>query len=344
MSNFAFSRIYHLQVIDKGETISTQITVAPEEFISGAVGDAITAQVPTPLTPSTPRSTKTSTSLSLAEVTFNRLEAKIKFSGVSSVASSDTHVIKLYNLDRETISFIRRSGAKIILRAGYKGQYPNTPPNRLPEVFKGEVATSRVVRDGSNTVTELTLSSAITERKRATVSEYFLPSESLVNVLSKIAKKLDLPYTINIGDKSSLTLGKQKSWSGCVLDVLDRIALEYGLRVYIINEVLIIEEFASPILDEAKKITVIEINKERIKGSISLSTDHTKTEIGDETEEVDFTMFLEPRVVVGTVIRLEVEGKTSDFKVESVMHRLDTHGAAWDTVVSGKGVRTKKIT
>lgn len=341
MSGFAFDRIYYLQVIDKGETVGVTTTLNPDQFISGALSSFIDATTGNILSPQQQDFNKTSTDLSIAEITTNRIEAKIKFSGVSSVASSDTHTIKIYNLDRKTISFMRKSGVKVVLRAGYAEQYPNTHPSRFPEVFKGEIITSKVLREGNSTATVLTLSSAVTERKKAIVSESFSSSESLLGVVETISKKMGIPYIINLGDKASITLGKHRSWSGPVLDVLDRIALEYDFRVYIVNEILTIDEFSSPILDNTKKVSVIEIRNDAIKGSVSLSTDHTKTLTTDEVKEVEFTTLLEPRITVGSIVRLTVEGNTSDFKVETVVHKLDTHGPTWDTMVSAKGIRVK---
>lgn len=335
MTGFAFDRVYHLQVINKGVTTATELTfnvnTIIDDLLSGGEQTSPLLSV-----------TKSKTELSLAEVTFNRVSAKIKFSGASSSASSDTHEISIYNLDRETISAIRTTGAKIVLRAGYQQQYPNDTPDKFPVVFKGEVVTSKVTRNGNDTITELTLSSAVTERKRSKISQKFSSNTSLGTVLRTIANEVGVPYVVDIGSKETLVLRKQKSWSGATLEVLDRIAKEYGLRVYFYNEVLQIVDLLANIQATSNNPAIV-IDKERIKGSLSLSTDHTKTEVDDEKVEVEFTMFLEPRIIVGSIVRVEVEGSINDFKVEAVIHRLDTHGAVWDTVVTATGVKSKSI-
>lgn len=328
MAEFAFNRVYHLQVINKGLTTTTT-----EFNLDSLLPDGSNQQLLT---------TTTTTDVALAEVTFNRIVSKIKFSSVSTSASSDSQSLSIYNLDRETINAMRITGAKIVLRAGYKEQFPDILPSEFPVIYKGEIITSKVTREGNDTITELTLSSAATERKSAKVSEKFSSFSTLGYVLEQIANTVGIPVIINIGDKANKVLNKQKSWSGASLEVLERISNEYGLYTYISNEILQIVD-----RDDSGSVVnnpAIEVSNERIKGSLSLSTDHTKTEVDSEVVEVEFTMFLEPRVQVGSIVRVDVEGNTSDYKVETVIHRLDTHGNVWDTVVSAKGIKTKATT
>lgn len=331
MAELAFNRVYHLEVINKGLTTTTT------EFNLGSLlPDGSNQQLLT---------TTTTTDIALAEITFNRISAKVRFSSASTSASSDTQSLFIYNLDRETINAMRITGAKVVLRAGYKEQYPTFSPREFPVVYQGEIITSKITRQGNDTVTELTLSSAASERKAAKVNQFFSSEASLGQVLTTIANTTGLPVRLDIGEKANKVLNKQRSWSGATFEVLDSLAREYGLYVFIVNEILHIinraEDYVTDLTKQTATNPAIVIENERIKGSLSLSTDHTKTEVDNETIEVEFTMFLEPRVRAGSIVRVEVEGNTSDYKVETVVHRLDTHGQEWDTVVSAKGIKTK---
>lgn len=344
MTGFAFRRVYHLQVINKIEDSEKGTRVDIDT--SSVITDFLSTPPPLQLSETEEESeliriTEVTAEYSLAEIDFNRMTAKIKFSSESSSASADTHSLSLFNLDRKTIESLRTEGAKIILRAGYKEQYPTRDLSEFPEVFKGEVVSVKVKRVGNDTMTELTLSSAMTERKTARMTEGFKPTDTLGTVLRTIASHLDVPLVLNILWKENIPIGKHKTWSGEVLEVLDRLSKEYGLRVYLYNEVLQITDSLSS-FESIKYNPVIEISNEQIKGSLSLSVDNLNSTPDENSVEVEFTSFLEPRIKLGSIVKVDVEGKSGEYEVVTIMHNLDTHGGPWDTRVIAKGLKVQE--
>lgn len=304
MANFAFGRVYHLQVI----------------------------------------ASKVRGSLNIAEITTNRMNANIKFSSTSSATNSQKQTITLTNLDRDVISTLRGTGVKVVLRAGYEQQFPDLEPSEFPIIYEGEVTAINVSRTNSDTITMIELASAVTEKKVAVVSESFSKFSSLNYIITSIASKLETKFKINLGSKEDIVVNRQLSYSGTPLEVLERLGREYGLLVYLENEILKVVDKNDPsiISRSGSKATspVVYISNEKIKGSLSFSTDLVKKSGTEDSTEVEFTTLLDSRLEVGLNVRVEVEGRLGDYTIETLNYKLDTHGNVWDTCISAKSSKS----
>lgn len=263
-----------------------------------------------------------------------RLQGTFRFSSTSVASTADSHVISVYNAPEELVSILRETGIKIELRAGYQSDNGVTynDLNNLPLVFKGEKVRSKTYKDGLNTVTDILMSTALSEKRESISSEYFPGSTPIPALLKELTSSMEIPAVIVLGEEDAAkSLRKGMSIHGNSATEIQRLANAYGLVHWYQNEILYI---ASPrnLSIANPSNTMYRIEPGRIKGIVNWTTDDTvKTKSTDPSLKADFTTFLIPGLEIGNSVELEIEGNVVSLVVTSLEHDLDTHGEQWDT-------------
>lgn len=263
-----------------------------------------------------------------------RIQGTFRFSSAGIASTADSHVISIYNAPEELTSILREPGIKAELRAGYENDngVNYSDPSSLPLVFKGEKVKSKTYKDGLNTVTDILMSTALTEKRESITSELFLQNTPLKFVFDKLAEYTGLPATVVLDSEDfAKSLRKNIVVHGNTSSEIQKLATAYGLVHWYQNEQLYIGSARSLSIVNPKN-TLYKINPGRIKGVVNWSTDDTiKAKGSDPSLKADFTTFLIPGLEIGNSVELEIEGSTVTLVVTSLEHELDTHGDLWDT-------------
>lgn len=263
-----------------------------------------------------------------------RLQASLRFSSSGVSSTADSHIISIYNAPDNLIKTLRESFVKVELKAGYENDngISYSSNDSLPIIFVGEKVKSKTYKDGLNTVTDIFMSTALTEKREAISSELFLKSEPLPEFLRKLTSPINIPTTIVLDAVDSVkSLRKDLVVHGATATELQRICNSYGLVHWYQNEQLYIGSPNALSLVNPKN-TLFKIDSGRIKGVVNWTTDDSiKSVDQDSSLKADFTTFLIPNMTIGSSVELEIEGVIVTLVVTSFEHELDTHGDSWDT-------------
>lgn len=263
-----------------------------------------------------------------------RIQGTFRFSSAGVASTADSHTISIYNAPYELVSFLREPGIKVELRAGYENDngvnYADS--SSLPLVYKGEKVKSKTYRDGLNTVTDILMSTALTEKREAITSQFFPGSEPLESVIKKLASPMEIPTVVILGEEDAAkSLRKGMHIYGNAATEIQKLANSYGLVHWYQNETLYVGSARSLSIVNPKN-TLYKIHPGRIKGIVNWSTDDTvKAKGADPSLKADFTTFLIPGLEIGNSVELEIDGDLVTLVVTSLEHELDTHGDLWDT-------------
>lgn len=277
----------------------------------------------------------------LTEITENRITASVNFSAVSTTAKANSARITIFNLAEETIQLFRTKGVKVTLKAGYRTENADNELKDLPIIIRGEVTKTKISNNNVDKILELTITPLATERKTAIISKKFPQGTLLTEAIKQVCEPMivgsNLTIDFNVGkSKENFILGRTKTFSASPFEALDEILNEHGLTGNFENEILRLRNKGTPTLVTSE---IIEIDPTRIKGSLDLSTDFSKSEEGEgEGVEVDFTTFLDTRIHLNSNIQLTVNGSSGTYIVNSIGYRLDTHSNAWDVMVNASSI------
>lgn len=276
------------------------------------------------------------TKVILATLNNNQIQGNFRFSSVSSSASADVNTLRIYNAEDEINKAVRQTGVKVTVKAGYEydADIQNSSTQDLPIIYKGEVVKSKIYRNNTDTITELTLSSALTSKKESTTNISFNQNTNVQTILETVSKNLGLEAKVNLGDKSELTLTGSRSFNGNTVQILERECNRLGLTWYIQNEKIYIvnKDQLSKIIDTG---IVYTIEPGRIKGTVNWSTENTlATSSQDVKTKVDFSAFLIPNLLIGDKVQIVLGDSLTTLVVDALEHKLDWRGDTWDTTIT----------
>lgn len=273
----------------------------------------------------------------LATVQDSHVKGKFKFSSAGTSASADNNSLYLYNVEERINKAVRQTGAKVIVRAGYyeDNGIITANPEEQPIIYKGEVVKAKVVRNNNDRITQITLSSAFTNKRQAVVSQDFPKNTLVKTMLENIAKTLDLEVVISLGEKETLRTTKARSVNGNTVQVLDRECNRLGITWLMQNEKVIITN-KSQVNQAVKTASVYRINSGRIKGTVDWTTDKVNSESTEGQLKADFVTFLLPTLQIGDQVEIENEGSFVTLTVEALEHSIDFYGDVWDTKIATK--------
>lgn len=170
--------------------------------------------------------------------------AQIHYSTEKTDVSSDETTFEIYNLNPESAQKFKRSGATVMLRAGYDTQFKRDDSGEivndydsLPIIYMGRVIWASTVKRGVDKVTKIVCSSDAAERDVVKVSVSYKPRTTKADVIKDLVKRMGF----SILDMDLSTLGdvaypSGMSVYGSVASALNRICQENGLMWFTHNQ------------------------------------------------------------------------------------------------------------
>lgn len=270
-----------------------------------------------------------------ATIEENQIQANLKVSANSSVASADNNTVIIYNAEERVSKALRETGAKITLRAGYESDTSGvvSQSSDLPIIFIGEVVKMNEYRTQTDKVTKVTLSTTITNKKESTINATFPKNTKVKTIFETFAQQLGLEANIQLGDKEQETLTSDRSYNGNTIQILDKEVKRLGLASVIQNEKLFIanrDQLSSLIQGGL----VYKIEAGRIKGTINWSVDTTTS--SQDRIDVTLTTFLLPNILIGDSVEVLIDDSLTTLVIDAIEHNLDYRGDVWDTKITCK--------
>lgn len=268
------------------------------------------------------------------ELTDLQFTADITTNKNTNGRESSPSKISIYGLSQEIIDFIAE-GDIILLSGGY------TQDEELPRIFTGEIITKSIRNNKPENIVELTIGQSFNALRDIKVSRSWNPilSPTYEIILRDLIS--DLRHAgVNFGsDNLIATLAKTHlsiplltgySVSGNIFVVLDKVLKEIDWRYYFVQDVLYMEpKDLPPIQDE---FVLVENN---LKKSVEVEQTTTKGNLqSSRSTGYKFTLFLDGRATPNKRINVTFGIYKGTYNINSVQHKLDFEGKAWDTIVT----------
>lgn len=230
--------------------------------------------------------------------------------------------LKVYNLSADTRSRMQRTGAKVLLVAGYV--------DNAAVIFAGDARRIDHAPDGADMVTSIDCGDGEQAYRFARFSKSFAPGAPISEVITAASKALG----INAGNLSEqLAAGPYQKDSrafahgytahGRASAELDRLLTAYGLSWSIQDGALQVLRGAQPAQGSAVLLT----STTGLVGSPSFTT----PEKPGAPVRLRFKALLQPTIRCGGVIDVRSLTVRGQFRVESLSYAGDTHGSDWFT-------------
>jgi len=242
----------------------------------------------------------------------------------TSTSEPNAAVIQIYNLSAATRGLLQEKDQGVELRAGYK--------DLVQRLFVGVVRRVEHRREGVDVVTELECK----DGGIALLEPVFQRSYARGTAKQKIVNDIirEMPGAI-IGPVSSgvlrgATSGKL-SFSDSCKRALDKLAKAWRFEWSIQDgEVQILSDSGTR---EGRELAeVFSVDTGLIGTPTKIGRDATS---GKGKAGARWSSLLRPALIPGGYALLESEFLTGAYKVESVVHRGDTHGSSWETDAEG---------
>lgn len=276
----------------------------------------------------------------IIEITDNRLLATIYMTSVGEVSSTKSNTVSVFNLSQNIIDLVNVKGVKLVLRAGYLSENINKELKDLPVILQGEVVKTKVTLTGNDKVLLMTVVSSAEDIKTKTLNTKIQRGTVFSSALEQICEPFtsDGSVTIdyNVGNTTfNKVVDKTINYSTTPLEALDDFLKRYDLTGTLINDTIMVREKNTVQVNNY----TYDIDLSRVKGGVELTCDFTKSSTNkEEGIDIDFTMFLDSRIKLGSNINVSVNGNIGTFLVNALTYRLDSHGDAWDVSVTATSV------
>ena len=251
--------------------------------------------------------------------------------------------IQVYNLSKDSRSFVEQKDNVVILEAGY-GEWVRRPQaveetfeGDLKTIFIGDIAKVRTERNGPDIITTIQCGDGEKAYSIAKVEASFSPGVKVDQVLSTILTSMKLGK----GDVSGLNgqdiYQQGVSLSGPSRDHLDLITRKQGVEWSIQDDKLQILRPNQSITQEAVLLTpATGLIGTPFKDTI-VNQNVLESKKGEEAKSgVEATSLLNAEIKPGRLIRIQSSFVTGDFKVKKVRHEGDNYGDSWYSMIEAE--------
>lgn len=229
----------------------------------------------------------------------------------SSAATSQSNhaTIRIWNLSREKQTILEKGKAQVILKVGYQ-------PQGLTYLFSGEAVSVNTRKENADVITEIRVTPSFTELSDIRISHTIPSGKTVRDVIDYIVSKVPTIRKVTAeGDFLSKTLPDGYSLMGNPYTLLNQLAKAYKLDWNIDdNNLFVADAGMSWELNPEKAFVINQMSglMERPYKSDD-ATDQNSNSAG-----ITFKCLLNPRIQAGGIIRLEYEGFTDFYKVDTV--------------------------
>lgn len=240
-------------------------------------------------------------------------------------SNKNAATIEVFNLTDANQKLIR-SDDTILLKAGYE-----IDGEELPLVYAGQVTTVTTITKGQDTVTRMVCKASEVGRKNIRISK--VPtrnetSETIANYFAGIAAKNGIP-TGNVFVPIALDYPSGYAAAGNLFDIMEEFCSNTALKSYVTLGKLYIEP-----QDSTETVALVTVDEENIKGSLKPQDDSAGKTSKDSKQGLEFSLFLDGRITVAKVVKINFGEFKGDYNVTSVNFKMDSEGSHWDTIIS----------
>lgn len=227
----------------------------------------------------------------------------------TSESYSNKAAIKIYNLSKDSRTFVEQKDAKMILQVGYSPF--------LEQVYIGDIRKSKSERQGPDWVTTLEGGDGEEALENTTVDKSYKPNTSFKAIIVDLLQSLGLP----IGSQDP-TVGATDialngfSVSGKTKDAIDDLAAKYDFEWSVQDGNVILVKKAAATFDQAVLLT----------STTGLIQNVQKREDGG----IEFRALIQPALRPGRLVSIKSDDVTGFFKCRKVTIEGDTHEGGWE--------------
>lgn len=234
----------------------------------------------------------------------------------TSESNANTSRITIFNLNKESRSFVEQENLDAFLSAGY------TPPGQeslVEALFQGDLKKGKVENKLSGSDWQTTFE--VGDGERALVetkfNKGFAKGASLEKMIGEVSKSFDKPISTIKGIKDKI-FKNGVTLSGGAKDIMDQLTNEAGVEWSIQDDEIIV----LPSKEDDGEESFLISRKTGLIGS------PIKREKG-----IEFIAALNPKLRPGKRVRIESKFISGDFRIRKVLHDGDTHEGSWQTKV-----------
>lgn len=254
---------------------------------------------------------------------------RISFQVVSSVRPEpNTAELTIYNLNEESRAAIQKERVPVIIEAGYDDQ--------PAQIFKGYLRDGVNQNRGTDWVTTLITGDGDIAWKESRISESFKKGAEIDKVIEQLFKKLgptvDVVNALDSIKKGQFRKGLTQFTRGTTL---------YGKTVEQLSKMMkskSLEWFV-----DQGQVQVVELDKviPTSNGKVQRLTNSTgligSPQVG-ESKTIKITSLLQPTFRLGTLLVLESDSASGNFRIQKLTHVGYTHDQPWYTQIEAKAV------
>jgi len=230
--------------------------------------------------------------------------------------------LAIYNLSKETRSFVEDSPVHVRLDAGYDGEFHL--------MFQGDVLFARSYKDGTEWITEIQVEDGGRAWRRARISKSFKSGVKVYDALDDVCKAMNLitPTGLDVKELRSAEYSIGAVLDGRCRDELTRILLPFDLDWSI----------------QDGELQILKRESVRPDGIVVWSEDTGligSPEVGTPSRKGGKPVYsaralLYPGLKPGQRINIQSRGVNGFFRIESLTHQGDTEGGDMITEVECK--------
>jgi len=263
-----------------------------------------------------------SSSTGSLELTDLRMAFNIK---KTNKAAKNEMVLEIYNLSKDTRSSLEETDVQIIVQAGY-GDFPET-------IFVGDIISVIHPRRGPDIITNIECGDGSKVLKDTLISESFTPGTSVKEVVDKLAKSFSIPIKeLTSGLEDQFTNGV--SLVGLAKDALDKLGDSFNFDWSIQdNEMQVL--LKPDVSIDTEILLKPDTGLLGIPEKLFSNTTKLPDDPNNKPEGVKAKALLQPKFRPGRKVRIESDLITGSYKIETIVHRGDTHGSEWISQFEG---------
>lgn len=232
--------------------------------------------------------------------------------------------IQVYNLSEHSRAALQSKGTKIILEAGYEGD--------TSQVFAGDSRIIDHVHEGPDWITKVQCGDGERAYRYARIVESFAPGTPVADVFAKVAAATGLDVIDAVATVRAFLPGAQYTQGytayGRASSELDCILKGRGLEWSIQDGRLQVLSETGTTKDTATLLSA-ETGLIGSPAHGSPDTGNTPGKPAKKPQVLKVKCLLNPRIKPGGRVVVQAEAIKGTFKVQTLTHSGDTHGAEW---------------
>ena len=236
--------------------------------------------------------------------------------------SSNTAQILVYNLNKDSRALLNDTDVFVQLEVKYEED------SLWSIICSGDVLDVSTKKQGVDYITEISLGDGFKDLRDSTFSKSYPEGTNIKAVIEdmvKSFKRIDGKKVVLDAIANTKELITGGTFSGKTADELEKLLLPFGLNPRIQNNDLIIEEKLGTTETEAYVISTA-------SGLINSPQNKTLTINKEEQKGITFEALLNPRIDIGSVVKLESKLITGEYVVYNLQYIGDTQEGDWKVI------------